>query len=409
MLEQPAFGKRLRALRLQRGLSQSALAAGGLSTGYLSRLESGARPPTSRAIEHLAQRLGVAVSAFGDSPADTEGPTSHASAFARMLAEVVSAANDTSLAEPLAQALREETDYGVAPRWQALWLLAKMRGSEGRHEEQYELLTELVKLSDTFDSAELPARAYTGLARCARTLGRTPEALKYAVRAMELSTGLSPATRAAALQALIPVEAEVGELPAARRHADQLCELTKTLPGTAYVEALWSAATVRIRQSDFTEAQELLERALDQLDSQADLVLWMRLRLAAASLYLQITPPLIQQMQARLREVAPVVELVGTDLHRQELFTLRALLAMEEGRIDDAWKLSEIVAGETALLSFRDRTKFEALRGRLLILRGEREAGIQRLQELAQQAQEARSIELAAEIWRSLAETLAEA
>ncbi|MET8228406.1 helix-turn-helix transcriptional regulator, partial [Streptomyces sp. NPDC005301] len=46
MLRQPAFGRRLRGLRVARGLSQTALVGEGMSTGYLSRLESGARQPT---------------------------------------------------------------------------------------------------------------------------------------------------------------------------------------------------------------------------------------------------------------------------------------------------------------------------------------------------------------------------
>ncbi|WP_309051959.1 helix-turn-helix transcriptional regulator, partial [Streptomyces sp.] len=49
MLEQPAFGRRLKRLRRERGISQATLAGGGMSTGYLSRLESGARNPTERA------------------------------------------------------------------------------------------------------------------------------------------------------------------------------------------------------------------------------------------------------------------------------------------------------------------------------------------------------------------------
>src|SRR3569833_2242039 len=64
MLEQPAFGRRLKALRLERNLTQAQLAEGALSVGYLSRLESGARPPTGRIVEYLAERLQVPRSAF---------------------------------------------------------------------------------------------------------------------------------------------------------------------------------------------------------------------------------------------------------------------------------------------------------------------------------------------------------
>src|SRR5690348_2541740 len=96
MLEQPAFGQRLRALRLERGLSQAALAAGGMSTGYLSRLESGARPPTSRVIDHLAQRLGVPVSAFQAAPGRS---------LAQVLAAVISSEAGDDLTETLTEAL----------------------------------------------------------------------------------------------------------------------------------------------------------------------------------------------------------------------------------------------------------------------------------------------------------------
>ncbi|XIE81676.1 helix-turn-helix domain-containing protein [Streptomyces sp. SBR177] len=66
MLEQPIFGRRLRELRLERGLSQAALAGHEISTGYLSRLESGARPPTDRVVAYLAERLGVPASTFAE-------------------------------------------------------------------------------------------------------------------------------------------------------------------------------------------------------------------------------------------------------------------------------------------------------------------------------------------------------
>ena len=59
MLDQPVFGRRLRQLRTERGLTLAALAGEGMSTGYLSRLESGARQPTERAIAHLAAQLGI--------------------------------------------------------------------------------------------------------------------------------------------------------------------------------------------------------------------------------------------------------------------------------------------------------------------------------------------------------------
>src|SRR5262245_57044478 len=128
MLEQPAFGNRLRALRLERGLSQAALAAGGLSTGYLSRLESGMRSPTKRVVDHVAERLGVPVSAF-----DLAQPLP---SLSEALARAVSAPEGDDVAEMLTQALHSDDNRNPVLRWQALWLLARLHGDRGQHSEE---------------------------------------------------------------------------------------------------------------------------------------------------------------------------------------------------------------------------------------------------------------------------------
>lgn len=74
MTDESSFGARLKALRLQRGLSQAALAGEEISTGYLSRLESGARQPTERVIAYLAKQLGVDRVAFEALPAAGRPP-----------------------------------------------------------------------------------------------------------------------------------------------------------------------------------------------------------------------------------------------------------------------------------------------------------------------------------------------
>jgi len=54
-----SIGARVRRLRLSRGLSQRQLASSGLSPAYISRIESGQRTPSVRAIRVLAHRLDV--------------------------------------------------------------------------------------------------------------------------------------------------------------------------------------------------------------------------------------------------------------------------------------------------------------------------------------------------------------
>jgi transcriptional regulator with XRE-family HTH domain len=57
--ERETIGKRVRRLRLERGLSQRDLEAPGASYAYISRIEAGARAPSLRAIHTLARKLGV--------------------------------------------------------------------------------------------------------------------------------------------------------------------------------------------------------------------------------------------------------------------------------------------------------------------------------------------------------------
>jgi transcriptional regulator with XRE-family HTH domain len=54
-------GARLRRLRRERGLSQRALAAPGVSYAYISRIEAGDRQPSTKALRQLAPKLGVSV------------------------------------------------------------------------------------------------------------------------------------------------------------------------------------------------------------------------------------------------------------------------------------------------------------------------------------------------------------
>jgi transcriptional regulator with XRE-family HTH domain len=395
MLEQPAFGQRLKALRLGRGLTQSELAGEGLSTGYLSRLESGLRPPTSRVVEHLAHRLDVAVSAFD---VVDERPS-----LAQVLATVISSGTVEGVAQVLRDALNSERELAEPLRWQVLWLLAQTQCTQGRHDAEVVVLRDLVELSDRMRVTEFRVRSRTRLSTALRTLGEISAAAEVGQEAHELASGLSVADQVGALQTLISVETEAGRVAEARLHVDQLCALAESAGGVVLAEACWTAATVHLRQGDQDGSRTLIERALGLLDSHEDLTLWMRLRLAAASLYLQLTPAVVDRARAMLDEAAPVLRLIGSEAQVQQLTALRAHLAFEEGSFASARTLCAQLQSETLRLSFRDELRLRMLRSQLMILDGQVEAGARALDELARQARDSQNVELAAEIWRRLA------
>ncbi|CAM5553330.1 helix-turn-helix domain-containing protein [Streptomyces griseomycini] len=404
MLEQPHFGRRLRRLRLERGMSQASLVGEGMSTGYLSRLESGERRPTERAVAYLAGRLGVEAAAL---TRVAEGRS-----LSHVLAAVTSAPPGTDDTAALSRAVDEDPGDDPAARWQALWLLSRAAGRNGDYQRERARLLELIELGDLLQAADLRARSHARYARCLRALGDIRGAEPAAVEALSIARAgdLPVADVMAALMVLISIETELGRLDEAGQHVAELERdlLPSAAPAQA-AEALWTAAVVSNRQGDHAAAQARLETALGLVQGKDDLVLWTRLRAAATAAALQMSPPRVAAADRWLSEAESVLGLIGTPLQVQELRALQAHLAFHKGRLDEARELSgALLAEEDLRLSYRDRVRLSVLDGRLKILAGRVDQGIAVLQRLGQQATESRNFDLATHIWQTLATTLAD-
>ncbi|MFJ9024930.1 helix-turn-helix domain-containing protein [Streptomyces sp. NPDC102259] len=404
MLEQPHFGRQLRKLRLERGLSQAAVVGEGMSTGYLSRLESGKRRPTGRAVSYLAQRLGVEVAALTELRAG--------GCLGRALASATSAPPGTDNAAALLQAVRDDEHDDPVGRWQALWLLGQISDSRGDYEQERVHLRELIELSDLIAAPDLQVRSHAQYARCLCALGRARAAEPAAVTALTLARAerLPAADVLAAQTVLIGVETGLGRLDAAERHVRELeNELLPTAAPQLAAEALWTASVVADRQGDHRTAQSRLEGALAQLQGGGDLALWTRLRTAATAAALQMSPPRVAAAERWLGEAGVVLELIGTPAQLQEVRALRAHLAFHQGRLDEARSLCCALSSDGELrLPHGDRVRLAVLEGRLMILEGRVDQGVAALHRLGQQATDARNLDLASHVWQSLATTLAD-
>ncbi|GGO53937.1 transcriptional regulator [Streptomyces daqingensis] len=402
MLEQPFFGRRLKQLRTERGLSQAALAGDGMSTGYLSRLESGARQPTARAVEYLAAQLDVKITAF-EEPGATDS-------LAQALAIATSDHSDETI-EALERSLSTGDGQDPLLRWQALWQVAQWHRSHNRHTRERDHLEELVAVGDTLGLPALRARGLTQLARCLRACGEITPAVEAARAAHQLAGDhdLSVQDLAGSLLALVSAEAEAGRLSEARAHADDLTALTSGRSDALWAEARWTAAAVRVRQADLESAQPLLEQALEGFSSAEDLTLWTRLRVAAARLHLLKSPPELDAAEQYVEETEAGLAFLGIPALEQEVLSLRADITYQAGRFADARTLLDRVRGLELQMTYRNRVRLDVLDSRLLIIEGEEQEGLRRMRALAEEAQAASNIDLAAEIWRLLAETLAQA
>ncbi|MFJ8214494.1 helix-turn-helix domain-containing protein [Streptomyces sp. NPDC096033] len=406
MTDESSFGARLKELRLQRGLSQASLAGEEISTGYLSRLESGARQPTERVIAYLAKQLGVDRTAF-DAPPDAGAAATGGSALTRALSIAASSDRDESV-EELVTVLATAGAEDPLLRWQALWLIAGYRSRHGERAEEQACLEELAELADELGLPALRCRSGTQLARCLRSVGQVARALELAEGAYHVArdAGLSLTDTGTALLALVSAEAEAGRLTEARAHARELVELVADRSDALRAEALWSAATVSSRQGDDAAVHAYLEQAMEVLDSRVDPILWARLRLAAGSLYLQSRPALTEEARTCLTQAEAALALIGTPVQQQELLVLQAHLAFEEGRYADARAAHDQLDFENLRLTYRDRIRLQTLDGLLLIVEGHQQQGRARLKQLGEEARRASNMDLAAEIWRVLAETL---
>ena len=402
MMQQPAFGLRLRELRTARGLSQAAVASDQISTSYLSRLESGERPPTPQVVAILAERLGVPPSELGDV---REGD--YADIIARgfnTLSEF-----DTAITRDMVVA---QSSYDATIQWQLLWGLAEAYAQAGALDQQRESLDALVALSDGIGSPTLAVRSRVQLSKFQRAAGDLHRAAQLGRDAIQMArtTETTATETVRALSATIAAEAELGRLSKARDLADELLEVidaaTTTIASTLVAEARWVAATVHLRQGLFDQAASLIELAIDQFDSHDDLVLWIRLRIAAASLYLQMKPRRLDAARERMLQVEPLIPLVASRQQVQEVQTVRAHIAFHEGRFDDAQMLADELADEPVLLSFRDQVRMDILRFRLQLASGDAQLALNNLSALANRLQDSAIAELASEAWSSLAEAV---
>ncbi|NUT27200.1 MAG: transcriptional regulator, partial [Streptomyces sp.] len=211
---------------------------------------------------------------------------------------------------------------------------------------------------------------------------------------------------AASLLALVSVEAEAGRLADALAHADELTALTADRRDSLWAEALWTGAAVRVRQGDPEAAQKLLDQALEGFPSSGNLALWTRLRVAAARLHMQKPTPELDAAEQYVEQAESGLAFLGIEALEQEVTCLKAELAYESGQFADARTLLDRVLAAAPQMTYRNRVRLDILDGRLLIVEGEEQAGLDRMRALAEEAQASANIDLAADIWRLLAETL---
>jgi len=192
MIGEVPVGERIRRLRLEQGMSQSELAAGRLSKGFISQIESGRSRPSPESLRFIAQRLNVPLVALlpGLELAQQQ-------AFLLRAAEAAVKAREQAEAEMLLDEVRPLLSAPLELSW-----FHRLRG---------ELLIQRDQLESAVDEAltafehvingevsDETVRACNLVGRIHYLAGRPPAALLYFDRAAQLAlhNSVSPAIRA---------------------------------------------------------------------------------------------------------------------------------------------------------------------------------------------------------------------
>jgi transcriptional regulator with XRE-family HTH domain len=276
----------VRRLRLARGVSQRQLASSGVSPAYISRIESGQRMPSVRAIRVLARRLGV-------TPEYLESGVDIAPGEALELrltdAELRLRLGDHSLEarHTLQAVLKEARRTGqieITTRAQIALGLASLAAGNQREAAHY--LS--VAVASPLVSPLMQTNVYVSLSKALRFLGRAEEAVAMLEEALDdpgcqMPEGVGVRLRLATY--LSYALTDLGEFERARAVLEEL-DADAGLDAHAQVTMHWSLARLAYMEGQPRAALNEIRRAIILLDHTEDSLELARAHLFAAEVHL---------------------------------------------------------------------------------------------------------------------------
>jgi len=399
-------GERVRALRLQRGLSQEQLAGPGVSASYVSLIESGRRRPSPDALQTLATALGTSAEflVHGESAA-----LRRQEELDLRLAEVALRSGDAATAErrfrllrtaEAAPAVRDAAERGLAQALEAQGLLEQAIAV-------YESIR--TRANQAGDASWLAATI--ALVRCYREVGDMGRSADLGERALDqlANLGLPGTDLHAQLGASVAFTAyERGDLVRARQLIDRvMADAAESGSPRAQGAAFWNAAVIAAERGEVGTAVELSERALLLFNAEGETRNAARLRNTHAGLLLRTDPPrpapaleLLESARASLTEVGSLTDLAycETEMARAHLMLGDADAAVRTARES----LHHLPAAEERL----ERSRALTVLADAWLAAGDPEAAAAAYREAATSLAAAGAGRQAARVWRQLADHL---
>lgn len=299
------LGRRLRAVRLAKGMTQSDVAGGGMSVAYLSRMETGQRRPTPRMLDEIAQRLEVPVEELLGVPTPREVDEIRLTLDYAELSLESGEAQEALDHVHRAHALLETSPVdSLAER--ARFLDARAQEALGNADDAIDALESLVGGAGV--SGLMRVRAGIALSRVYRESGDFGRAIDTGERVLAdlAESGLDSCDEA--VQMTVTLAAAYFERGDSG-HAVRICRAAiaqaEALGSpTARASAYWNASAMQARRGDILNAAPLAERALALLSEGQDTRNLARLRGELGRLQLALDPPDVEQARVNLEKAA---------------------------------------------------------------------------------------------------------
>jgi transcriptional regulator with XRE-family HTH domain len=400
------LGQRLRALRVERGLSQADLAGDLVSPSYVSLIEAGRRSPEREVLDGLAERLGCSA-LFLETGVAPEEMTEQRLQF--QFAEIALANGDLAAAHQQFTVLTQRAAEDIAH--QARWGLARAEEEQGN---LHESLLHLETLLEACRRGEPGAPSLLTIqnARCrvyrlAGDFTRSIEVGEVSLREVR-ELGLSGTDDAIKLAScLVSSYWARGDLFEAQHLAAEVIARSEAFGSRkAQGQAYWSACLVAADRGQLTLALELATKTLALLSESGPDTNLAEMRVNYASLLLKLDPPQLDEADALLGRAHEVLTGVsyGPDLVVCEIEMARS--ALLRGHLEDAACLADSAIARCAEGGGNDLQLARVVSGLTLILTGQVEEGAFVVSAAAAALAESGARVDAAQAWRDLAEAL---
>ncbi len=401
----PTLGQRLRALRIERGLSQADLAGDLVSPSYISLIESDRRSPEHEVLDGLARRLGCSPLFLESGVAPEE---LNEQRLRLQFAEIARANGSLNEARDQFNGLLPVASGEI--RYEAIWGLARTEEALGNLHEA------VVHLDALLDAARIGEPGAPGLltlfnARCriyrkAGDFARSIEVGESALREVR-DLGLEGTEDEIRLASTVVGSYWArGDMFSAQELASRVIERAEKLSSReAQGNAYWNASAVAAARGQLNLALELAARTLALLAESAPTHNLAAMRVTYAWLLLRCDPPRIDEAEALLDRAHEVLTALSVGSYLANCETEIARCALLRGNFDQAAE----IAGR-ALARCADGSPQAAqprlISGLALALSGRPEEGIALVRMAADLMTTLGSGLDAAQAWRELAEAL---